>query len=218
VPGALPESPFLYPIVDVTTAGEAGSLEAVRVLARAGVTLLQLRAKDLTDRALVPLAQAAVAAAHEAGAKLIVNDRPDIARIVQADGVHVGQDDMPPSDTRAILGPHALIGLSTHTLAQLRDAAREPIDYVALGPVFGTTSKQNPDAVVGVDVLARARALTSLPLVAIGGITRRNAPEVVAAGADGLAVIRDLWTGGDLPAAVREFAAAWKTRGAGRLS
>jgi thiamine-phosphate pyrophosphorylase len=218
VPAALPGSPFLYPIVDVTTTGEAKSLEAVRVLARSGVALLQLRAKGLTDRALVPLAQAAVAAAREAGAKLIVNDRPDIARLVSADGVHVGQDDMSPEDARAVLGPSAVIGFSTHTLAQLHSAAREPIDYVALGPVFGTTSKENPDAVVGVEILAEARRLTSLPLVAIGGITRQNAPQVVAAGADGLAVIGDLLRGDDLGAAVRAFNAALRTRDAGRVS
>jgi thiamine-phosphate pyrophosphorylase len=217
VPAALPESPFLYPIVDVTTTGAARSLEVVRVLGRAGVRLLQLRAKDMSDRALVPLARAAVAAAHEAGAKLLVNDRPDIARIVQADGVHLGQDDLPPADARAVLGAEAIIGFSTHTLAQLRSAEREPIDYVALGPIFGTTSKANPDPVVGLAMLAQARASTSRPLVAIGGLTRQNASQVVAAGADGLAVIGDLLREGDLSAAVGEFAALLRARDAGRV-
>jgi thiamine-phosphate pyrophosphorylase len=206
---ALPPRPFLYPIVDVGVVGEDRAVRMVGELARLGVGLLQLRAKALGDRRLVALARASVAAAHTHGARLVVNDRPDVARIVGADGVHVGQDDLPPADARAILGPEALIGYSTHSLAQLVAADREPIDYVALGPVFPTTSKDRPDPVVGPELIAEARLLTALPLVAIGGITRGNARAVVAHGADGLAVIQDLAGAPSLETAVREFALAF---------
>jgi thiamine-phosphate pyrophosphorylase len=173
--------------------------------------LLQLRAKDLTDARLVALARAAVGAARESGVPLIVNDRPDIARVVGADGVHLGQDDLPPDAARAVLGPDAIIGFSTHDLDQVRAAAAHPIDYLALGPVFRTGSKANPDPVVGPALLARARAHTSLPLVAIGGITRANVGEVVAAGADGVAVIGDLFRSSDWAGAAQGFETALRS-------
>jgi thiamine-phosphate pyrophosphorylase len=206
-PDALPRRPFLYPIVDVDIVGER-AIDVVVRLARAGVPWLQLRAKDVSDRRLLVLARDAVSAAHEGGARLIVNDRPDVARMVAADGVHLGQDDLPPSDARALLGPAAIIGVSTHSLDQLEAARHEPVDYIAVGPIFATTSKKRPDPVVGPALVARARALLgSLPLVAIGGITRRNVREVVVAGADGVAVIGDLLRAPDLEAALRELTA-----------
>ncbi|HEV8254626.1 MAG TPA: thiamine phosphate synthase, partial [Vicinamibacteria bacterium] len=122
-----------------------------------------------------------------------------------ADGVHVGQDDLDPADARHLLGPDALIGVSTHDPRQLAAAAAAPVDYVAVGPIFPTRSKSAADPVVGLDLLRQARAMTSRPLVAIGGITRARAAEVAAAGADGLAVISDLLAAPDLEAAAREF-------------
>jgi thiamine-phosphate pyrophosphorylase len=204
--GVLPARPFLYPIVDVDTLGEAGVSRAARALAGTGVRLMQLRAKALSDRALVAVARDLLGIAHAAGIRLVVNDRPDVARLVGADGVHVGQDDLSPWDARAIVGEEAIVGFSTHNLEQLQAATRAPVDYLALGPIFATASKDEADPVVGLERLARARALTTLPLVAIGGLTRANAGEVVAAGADGLAVIGDLFRGPDLPGAVKEFA------------
>jgi len=204
----LPPAPFLYPIVDADTIGEARVPVVVAALAACGVRLLQVRAKAATDRRLFDLAREAVAAAHAHGALLLVNDRADVARLAGADGVHVGQDDLAPADVRAVVGPDAIVGLSTHTLEQLRRAEAEPVDYVALGPIFATRSKQDPDAVVGLDGLAAARAIATRPLVAIGGLSRANAAAVAAAGAQGLAVISDLLRADDLAAAVREFEAA----------
>jgi thiamine-phosphate pyrophosphorylase len=138
----------------------------------------------------------------------VVNDRADIARIVGADGLHVGQDDLMGTDARKVVGPGVLLGVSTHHLAQLAAAAAQPVDYVAIGPVFPTRTKDNPDPVVGLEMVRRARAATSRPLVAIGGITRENARSVVEAGADGVAVISDLLDAPDLARAYTELAAA----------
>jgi len=179
----------------------------VERLAAAGLPLLQLRAKGTSDRVRLALAREAVAAAHRGGALLIVNDRADVARMSGADGVHVGQDDVAPSDVRAVVGPDAIVGFSTHDVGQLERALREPIDYVAVGPVFATTSKSHPDPVVGLELVRAARARTTLPLVAIGGITRANARSVIAAGADGVAVISDVLRAADPVGAARELAA-----------
>lgn len=124
------------------------------------------------------------------GALCVVNDRADVAALLDA-GLHLGQDDLPPSLARKV-APAALTGLSTHNDVQAIRAAREPVDYLAIGPVFETASKENPDPVVGLDGVRRIRALTHLPLVAIGGITTDRAPQVLEAGADSIAVIGDL--------------------------
>jgi thiamine-phosphate pyrophosphorylase len=199
--------PFLYAIVDAGPSRLGAVAAAVSALARGGAALVQLRAKEASDRERVLLCREAVAAARAAGIPLVVNDRPDVARIVGADGVHVGQDDVPPRDARALLGPGAIVGVSTHSLDQLRAGAREPVDYVAYGPVFATRTKANPDPVVGLDGLRQARASVDATLVAIGGITRARAAEVAGAGADGLAVISDL-AGDDPEGAARAFVAA----------
>jgi thiamine-phosphate pyrophosphorylase len=128
----------------------------------------------------------------QAGALFVVNDRADIAAMVGA-GVHLGQEDLTPADARKVMGKAALIGFSTHNEVQFRAALTEPADYVAFGPIFGTVSKANPDPVVGFDELRHLRPLTSLPLVAIGGITRTTARSVLDAGADSIAVIGDLF-------------------------
>ena len=152
-------------------------------------------------------ARDAVAAAHAAGALLVVNDRPDVARLAGADGVHVGQDDLAPADVRALL-PGGIVGVSTHDRAQLAAAASSGADYVAVGPVFATTSKARPDPVVGLELLRAARGLTRAPLVAIGGITAENAADVIAAGADGVAVIGALLQAPDPGEAFRRLDAA----------
>lgn len=172
----------------------------VGALVHGGARILQLRAKAVSDRRLVELAGEALDAAREGGALLLVNDRPDVARIVGADGVHVGQDDLRSADVRTLLGPNAIIGLSTHNVEQLRRAASEPVDYVAVGPVFPTSTKAEPDPVVGLDLVLEARKLVAHPLVAIGGIRQDNARAVVEAGADGVAVASALLAGPDCTA------------------
>ena len=205
---ALPDTPFAYPIVDAARLRGRDAAFVVDTLARAGALLVQLRVKGLADRAWLALARATLAAARASGTHLVVNDRADIARIVGADGLHVGQDDLAGADARRIVGPDVLLGVSTHDLDQLAVAARGPVDYVAIGPVFPTRTKDNPDPVVGLEMVRRARAATSLPLVAIGGITRANARDVVEAGADGVAVISDLLDAPDLGRAFTELADA----------
>jgi thiamine-phosphate pyrophosphorylase len=186
----------------------------VGALARGGAELVQLRAKALPDGERLRAARAAVAAADEAGIALVVNDRVDVALLSGAHGVHLGQDDLPPRVARELLGARALLGLSTHTLAQLERAADEPVDYVAFGPVLATPSKENADPVVGVAGLAEARRRCRLPLVAIGGITPAAAGEVARAGADGLAVIAHVMAAADPAAAVRALRAAVAARNA----
>lgn len=173
-----------------------------------GAKLLQIRAKALAGRDFLEAATAIVARASESGATVIVNDRADIARLSGAAGVHVGQDDLAPAQVRGILGPGSIVGLSTHTAAQLERALREPIDYVAVGPVFGTDTKATGYQPIGVEAVRSAAARAAahdIPLVAIGGITRDRALEVLAAGARSVAMISDLLVGGDPTARVREF-------------
>jgi thiamine-phosphate pyrophosphorylase len=140
-------------------------------------------------------AKAALAVAARHGVQLIINDRVDIALAVGAAGVHLGQDDLAPDIARRLLGDNAIIGYSTHSVAQALAAASLPIDYLAIGPVFGTNTKENPDPVVGLDGLRAVRsAIPNLPLVAIGGITPANTSDVLQAGADSAAMISGLWS------------------------
>ncbi|MET0556736.1 MAG: thiamine phosphate synthase [Vicinamibacteria bacterium] len=204
----LPPGPFLYPILDAALLAGRPCGAAVAALARGGARIVQVRAKGASDRVLFALAQEALAAARASGVLLVVNDRPDVALMLGADGVHLGQDDLPPAEARRLLGPDAIVGWSTHSVEQLDEAAAEPVDYVAFGPVFPTATKRDADPVVGLDRLRTARARTARPLVAIGGITTGNARATAAAGADGLAVISGLLSAPDLAAAARAFAAA----------
>jgi len=180
----------------------------VAAAVRAGGRLVQVRAKAASDAAFLALAREAVSAARAEGGLVLVNDRADIARLAAADGVHVGQDDLTPADARAVLGPGALVGLSTHAAAQVEAAAGEPLDYVAVGPVFATRTKSDTHPVIGLAGVEAARARTRLPLVAIGGINEANAAEVIAAGADGVAVVSAILAEEDVAAAVRRLRAA----------
>ena len=155
-----------------------------------GATFLQLREKHLSPREFYREAEAALRVARSAGVRLIINDRVDIALALLTAGVHLGQSDLPPAAARELLGDEAIIGFSTHSVEQASVAARLPIDYLAIGPIFTTSSKENPDPVVGLDGLRRAREMTGdIPLVAIGGIRFENIEEVLAAGADSVACI-----------------------------
>jgi thiamine-phosphate pyrophosphorylase len=186
--------PRFYPILDTGLLAARGMdlLTAARALLEAGATIVQLRHKQRFTRRDFESARALAALATEFQARLIINDRADVAALTGS-GLHAGQDDLDPRDARGLIGAAATLGLSTHNEAQLREAADLPLDYVAYGPVFPTQSKANPDPTVGLDQVFRVRGLTTLPLVAIGGITRETAGAVLAAGADSVAVIGDLY-------------------------
>ena len=197
--------PRLYPILDFGCVFPGGCSDAgvrrdrlcglVRELEEAGVELLQYRNKVDTDDLVLEDAKAMRAAAR--GVTLILNDRVALVQAAGWDGVHVGQDDLAAEMARQVLGPDAIVGLSTHNEAQVRRADREPVDYVAIGPVYKTMSKLDTSQVIGLEGVARARALTSKPLVGIGGITAANTRAVVEAGADSVAVISAIFGGGD---------------------
>lgn len=204
----LPPRPFVYPILDAARLGGRPAAEVAHALVAAGARFLQVRGKDLGSRAFCELAQEVVAVARAGGALVIVNDRPDVALVAGADGVHVGQDDMPAADVRRLMPRPFIVGLSTHDVAQLRAAPADALDYVAIGPVFSTTTKAAPDPVVGVEGVAAARESTDLPLVAIGGITRRNAAGIISAGAHGIAVVSALLDAADPGEAFRAMRAA----------
>ncbi len=165
--------------------------QAAHDLAAAGCTLLQYRNKSGNARRTLEEARE-LRVRLGAGVKLIMNDRADLCLAAGYDGLHVGQDDLLPESARSILGPDRWLGVSTHNPEQLGEADKTSADYLAIGPVFATSSKANPDPVVGLEGVRRARELTRKPLVAIGGITRANARSVIEAGADAVAVISDL--------------------------
>jgi thiamine-phosphate pyrophosphorylase len=186
--------PRLYPILD-TDSLEARGISpeaAAAAFLEGGAGILQIRHKAHWSRDFFTTAQRIARLCREHGARLIVNDRADFALLLEA-GLHVGQDDLPPRDARQLMGPDAVIGFSSHSVSQLCAAGGEPVDYVALGPVFSTASKRNPDPVDGVEEIVRCRALLDKPLVAIGGITRDNALDVLRAGADSIAIIAGLF-------------------------
>ncbi len=186
--------PRLYPILDASLfADRKDLLDAAIELADAGCTPLQYRNKSGNARQMLEEARE-LKALVGASVKLIMNDRADLCLAAEFDGLHVGQDDLSPESARRIVGPGPArwLGVSTHNPEQLAEADKTSADYLAIGPVFATSSKANPDPVVGLEGVRRARELTRKPLVAIGGITRANARSVIDAGADSVAVISDL--------------------------
>ncbi len=202
----------LYALVDPQRSGGRALPDLARRVVDGGATLVQLRDKLGSTREMVERARAIKAALAGTGARLLVNDRVDVALAAGADGVHVGQDDMAAADARALLGPEATIGLSVKTAAQAADAPLEALDYICIGGVFATTSKDNTSAPIGVaglrSILAALRARSGdLPVGAIAGIDASNAADVIAAGADGVAVIAALSLAPDPEAAARELRA-----------
>ncbi|HEX5425299.1 MAG TPA: thiamine phosphate synthase [Candidatus Acidoferrales bacterium] len=196
--------PPLYAIIDPALTSVAG-LKLAESLAAAGVKLIQLRDKSGTPRAIYEGSREIAALSAKSSVRFIVNDRPDIAAMCGAGGVHVGQDDLPVEAARAICRKPLWVGVSTHNLAQLRDADRTSADYIAVGPVFPTGTKAYPDPVVGLEFIRAARQATRKPLVAIGGITVESAADVFRAGADSVAVIRDLIAVPDPAQRAREY-------------
>src|SRR5258707_1595773 len=175
--------PRLYVILDAGMLTEPSG-ETAQKLMDAGVKLLQYRAKNAAARELWAESRSIAEAARRANCTFIVNDRPDVAYLAGADGVHVGQEDLDVEQTRKVVGPDRWVGVSTHSLEQFRNAAASSADYIAVGPIFQTSSKANPDPVVGTELLRRVRALTEKPIVAIGGSTLERAPVGLASGED----------------------------------
>ncbi|HXT64792.1 MAG TPA: thiamine phosphate synthase, partial [Pyrinomonadaceae bacterium] len=184
--------PRIYPITDTGVSGLSHA-EQVRRLIDGGATLIQLREKNGAPKDFIRHAEEALAIAHQNKVRIIINDRVDVALALNADGVHLGQSDMPVEAARKLLGPRSTIGFSTHNLAQIEDAIALPADYIAFGPIFATHTKSDHEPVVGLDQLREIRhRLGDQPLVAIGGITEQNFAGALEAGADSVAVISDL--------------------------
>jgi thiamine-phosphate pyrophosphorylase len=200
----------VYAILDgpMLTARGIGLVAAAESLLDGGLRLLQIRWKQTWTADVYAEARLIAALCRGAAATLLINDRADVAKLLGT-GVHLGQDDLAPSEVRSIAGADALIGYSTHNEVQFRAATGEPVDYVSLGPIFETASKQNPDPVVGLAEFARLRPIGMRPVVAIGGITLDRAVEVWRAGADSVAIIADLYPPDCTPASIRSRASEW---------
>lgn len=202
---ALPQRSLhgLYVILDATSSRRRPLIDALTQAASAGARLFQYRNKTALKDAYHE-ALALRRAAAEVGALFIVNDRCDLALAVEADGVHLGQDDLPLADARAIMGKK-LIGISTHRPEQVKDASEGGADYLGFGPIYPTGTKVDHEPIVGTEGLRGIRPLTRLPVFAIGGMTSANTPAVMQAGADGIAVVSAILDAADIPAAVRAF-------------
>jgi thiamine-phosphate pyrophosphorylase len=196
--------PALYGILDPDLTSVALTSLA-GTLADAGVRLMQLRDKRGSPARIYSQAKELQTLLAPRGVRFIVNDRPDIAAMSDSGGVHVGQEDLPAEEARRICGASRWVGVSTHNLEQLREADLTSVDYIAVGPIFPTGTKENPDPVVGIDFLRAARQVTRKPLVAIGGITVESAADVFRAGADSVAIIRDLLAAPDPGERAREY-------------
>jgi thiamine-phosphate pyrophosphorylase len=196
--------PRLYVILDAALL-TIPETECARQLVDAGVRLLQYRNKAASSREFLESSQRLSGALIPRGVTFVVNDRADVAALAGASGVHVGQDDLGVDDARAVVGPDKLVGISTHNRAQFEQAAATSADYIAVGPIFSTSTKANPDPIVGKEFIRQVRPLTDKPIVAIGGITLERAAEAVRAGADSVAVISDVLRAPDPGERVRQF-------------
>jgi thiamine-phosphate pyrophosphorylase len=196
--------PPLYAILDLASTAD-GASGVPEMLAGAGVNLLQIRDKHATAREIFEVTRRLVDRLAPRGVRVIVNDRPDIAAMTGAGGAHVGQEDLPVEEARKIVGPQRWVGVSTHNIEQFRLASSTSADYIAVGPIFSTVTKANPDPVVGIEFLRTARKLTRKPLVAIGGIAIESAESVFRAGADSVAVVSDLLHAPDPAKRAKEF-------------
>jgi thiamine-phosphate pyrophosphorylase len=196
--------PRLYVILDATLL-PISAQDCAQELAGAGVRLMQYRDKTASAREMLDISRGLASLLSTLGASFIVNDRPDVAVLAGADGVHVGQGDFAAEQARSLVGPKKWVGVSTHNLEQFREAAATSADYIAVGPIFATSSKANPDPVVGTGLIRRVRGLTEKPIVAIGGITVETAAQVIEAGADSVAVIGDILRALDRARRARQY-------------
>ncbi len=205
----------LYPILDTAIAG-VPHVEAARQVLQGGAKVIQLRDKTSTFEELLEIGTELRSLTREAGAALIVNDNPYLAREIDADGVHLGQEDFPPYFAREILGPEKIIGLSTHSRQQALAAVYQPINYLAIGPVYGTKSKKSEYDPLGVDLVEWVTVHVHLPVVAIGGITKTRIRDLITAGVENVAVISEIMSAPDLAARTRELveevAASYRAR------
>ena len=207
--GVLPElDPTLYLVTDPHLGGERALLDIVAAAVQGGVTLVQLRAKEADGRALLEQARALKALLDPTGVPLLINDRVDIALAAGAAGCHVGQTDLPAEEARALLGEGAILGVSLDAVAQACAVDPEYVDYVAYAPFAATATKSDAGPPIGAAGLAAVRALTALPLVAIGGVGETNLDGAIAAGADGIAMVSAIMAAADPAAASRRLRAA----------
>lgn len=189
--------PKIYPLTDTSLSGLAHA-EQVRELIEGGASFVQIRDKDASSDEFYRSVDESMNVAAATGTKIIVNDRVDIAMATGAHGVHLGQADLRPAEARKLLGDRAIIGISTHSIEQMKQALEMPVDYIAFGPIWTTTTKEDPDPVVGLDLLHHVKNISgNVPLVAIGGITESNLAATISAGADCVAIISDLYRGPD---------------------
>jgi len=201
--------PRLYVILDAALLPTKKSqMECAASLAEAGVRLLQYRNKSASAREFLEISRELAKELVPRGVSFIVNDRADVAALAGADGVHVGQEDLEADSARRVVGPERWVGVSTHNLEQFRRATATSADYIAVGPIFSTSSKANPDPVVGIEFVREVRRLTEKPIVAIGGISLERAAEVIAAGADSVAVISGILRAPDPVEKARRYIAA----------
>jgi thiamine-phosphate pyrophosphorylase len=196
--------PKLYVILDAALLANS-EIELARRLAEAGVRLIQYRNKKAAARELFQRSREISELLRPYGVRFIVNDRPDVAYLANADGVHVGQEDLDVGQTRGIIGKEKWVGVSAHNLAQFQSAIATSADYIAVGPIFSTSTKANPDPVVGTELLRQVRPLTDKAIVAIGGVTLERAAGVIEAGADSLAVSSDILHAADPVRRARQF-------------
>ena len=201
----------LYAIADTLGRAELSFLDLAEKLCAGGAQLLQLRVKDLPSREFLTLAHQVRDVCQRYGCLLIINDRVDIALAVDADGVHVGQEDLPLAAARKVLGPHKIVGVSTHGPTQAQEAERNGADYIGFGPLFGTTTKATGYSARGLEQLGEIRSVVQLPIVAIGGITTERASSALAAGANAVAMISDLVLASDVATKVQDTLTALRT-------
>lgn len=196
--------PRLYVILDATLL-PISAQDCAQDLAGAGVRLMQYRDKSASARELLDTSRSLASLLSPLGVSFIVNDRPDVAVLAGADGVHIGQEDLAAEQARSLVGSKKWVGVSTHNLEQFREAAATSADYIAVGPIFATSSKAAPDPVVGTELVRRVRDLSDHPIVAIGGITVETAASVIEAGADSVAVIGDILRAPDRARRARQY-------------
>lgn len=204
--------PAVYPILDTATLArlDFDCVAAAEAFLEGGARILQVRHKSFWSREVFEVAEKVSSICRAAGVPFVVNDRADYAAILGA-ALHLGQEDLLPSDARRVVGPDTIVGYSTHNPGQMIAAGAEPADYVAFGPMFSTISKERPDPTVGIEGLKAIRALTNRPLVAIGGITRANARDCWNAGADSVAIIADLYPNPCTKITLRERMREWQS-------
>jgi thiamine-phosphate diphosphorylase len=202
-----PFDPTLYAIADAAVLSPKAAAESLDRAIAGGVTAVQIRSKELTDSAFLSFASKFLAIARQRAIPVIINDRVEAAIELKADGVHLGAKDMAVPDARHLLGEGAIIGVTAHSLKEVDEASTLGVEYIGFGSIYPSPSKA-VEAIQGVDGVSKARELTRLPIVAIGGITVERADDVVAAGADGVAVISGLWSAADPESRAREYIAA----------